>query len=148
MKKTDGVFLGACREAALKYPSINYEEMIIDNCAMQLVKDPHRFDVMLAPNLYGSIISSIGSGLVGGPGVTPGANIGDDFLLFDQGCRNSGFDIAGQNKANPTALILSSVNMLRTMNLSYFADLISDAILNTYEQGYLTHDLQGSTSTS
>lgn len=81
----DGLFLDCCREVAAEYPGFEYEEMIVDNTCMQLVKSPQQFDVMLMPNLYGSIITSIGTGLVGGPGVTSGAALGNDFTLFEQG---------------------------------------------------------------
>ena len=139
----------ATREVAKLYPSIKYEEIIIDNCAMQLVSKPQQFDVMVMPNLYGSIVSSIGAGLIGGAGVSAGASIGNEFLLFDQGLRNSGSDIAGKNKANPTALILSSVNMLKSMYLPRFADVIHSALNNVYEEAkYLTADVGGKSSTA
>lgn len=135
MKLADGLFLEATREVAKKYPSIKYDEVIIDNCAMQMVKNPQQFDVMVMPNLYGSIISSIGAGLVGGPGYTPGASIGSEFMLFDQACRNSGISITGKNVANPTALIMSSIEMLKAMHLNKFASVISDSMLNVYNEG-------------
>ena len=90
-----------------------------------MANNPQQFDVMVMPNLYGSIISSIGAGLVGGAGVVSGASVGNDYLLFDQACRNSGSDIAGKNLANPTALILSGINLLKSMKLSWHGDLIS-----------------------
>merc|ERR1712232_91666 len=90
MKLADGLFLECCREVSQKYPTIEYEEMIVDNTCMQLVKNPQQFDVMVMPNLYGSIIDSIGAGLVGGPGVTAGASLGSEFTLFEQGTRHSG----------------------------------------------------------
>lgn len=149
MKLADGVFLEATREVATRYPSIKYEEIIIDNCAMQMVSKPQQFDVMVMPNLYGSIVSSIGAGLIGGAGVSAGASVGDEFLLFDQGLRNSGMDIAGKNKANPTALLLSSVNMLKSMYLPRFADLIHTSLFNVYDEAkYLTEDVGGHSSTS
>ena len=149
MKLADGVFLEATREVAKNYPSIKYEEIIIDNCAMQLVSKPQQFDIMVMPNLYGSIVSSIGAGLIGGAGVCAGASIGDEYLLFDQGLRNSGMDIAGKNIANPTALIVSSVNMLKSMYLPRFADLIHNALFNVYDEAkYLTSDVGGKCSTS
>ena len=115
---------------------------------MQLVSKPQQFDVMVMPNLYGSIVSSIGAGLIGGAGVCAGASIGNDYLLFDQGLRNSGSDIAGKGIANPTALILSSVNMLKSMYLPRFADLIHNSLFNVYEEGkVLTPDVGGKSST-
>ena len=83
-KFADGLFLEATREIAKNYPFIEYDEMIIDNCAMQLVKNPWQFDVMVLPNLYGSIVQNIAAGITGGPGLTPGANIGERYCLFEQ----------------------------------------------------------------
>ena len=135
MKMADGLFLEATREVSKKYPSIKYEEVIIDNCAMQMVKNPQQFDVMVMPNLYGSIITSIGSGLVGGPAYIPGASVGSDYMLFDQACRNSGIDITGKDLANPTALILSASEMLKSMHLSRYSELIVDSVWNVYNEG-------------
>ena len=85
MKLADGLFIECCREISQKYPTIEYEEMIVDNACMQLAKTPQQFDVMVMPNLYGSIINSIAAGLVGGPGVTAGASLGSEFTVFEQG---------------------------------------------------------------
>ena len=148
MKMADGMFLQATREVAKKYPSIKYEEVIIDNCAMQMVKNPQQFDVMVMPNLYGSIITSIGAGLVGGPALIPGASVGSDYMLFDQACRNSGMNITGKNLANPTALILSASEMLKSMHLNRYAELISDAVWNVYEEGKHFTDAKTGTSTT
>jgi isocitrate dehydrogenase (NAD+) len=148
MKLVDGLFLEATREVAQRFPSILYDEIIIDNCAMQLASKPQQFDVMVMPNLYGSIVSSICAGLVGGAGIVPGASIGIEHMLFDQACRNSGFDIAGRNVANPTALLLSSVNMLKSLHLTRFADLIHNALVNVYEEKkVLTQDVGGAAKT-
>lgn len=142
------MFLDCTRETAAKYPQIKYEEVIVDNACMQLVKSPQQFDVMVMPSLYGTIISSIGAGLIGGPGVTSGATIGENYCLFEQGTRNSGSDIAGKGIANPTAILNSSVNMLRSMGYARFGDLISEAIQNVYQEGKcLTPDVGGSSST-
>ena len=144
MKLADGIFLEATRQVAKKYPSIRYEEVIIDNCAMQMVKNPQQFDVMVMPNLYGSIITSIGAGLVGGPGYTPGASVGEEFMLFDQACRNSGIQITGKDQANPTALIMSAAEMLKAMNLHRYAELIVESVYNVYYQGnHFTDPEQG-----
>ena len=105
--------------------------MIVDNCAMQLVKNPSQFDVMVAPNLYGTIISHIAAGITGGVGMTPGACIGNNYALFSQGMPHSGMNLAGKGIANPTSILLSSVMMLRYMDLPMFADKISDAITTT-----------------
>lgn len=118
--------------------------MIVDNTCMQLVKDPQQFDVMVMPSLYGSIITSIGAGLTGGPGVTSGATLGDNYYLYEQGTRNSGESITGKGIANPTALLYTSVNMLRSMGYPRFGDLISEALYNVYEEGQvLTPDVGG-----
>lgn len=101
MKLCDGMFLEATREVSQRYPFIQYEEMIIDNCCMQIVKNPWQFDVMVMPNLYGSIISNAAAGIVGGPGMTCGANIGQDQVIFEQATRHTGSDITGKNLANP-----------------------------------------------
>lgn len=102
--------------------------MIVDNCAMQLVKNPTQFDVMVAPNLYGTIVSHIAAGVTGGVGMTPGVCIGDNYALFSQGMPHSGAQIAGKNLANPCAILISSVMMLRYLGLPRFADTISQAI--------------------
>ena len=135
MKLADGLFLECTREVSKKYPSVQYEEMIIDNCAMQMVKNPQQFDIMVMPNLYGSIISSIGTGLIGGPAYSPGATVGHEFMLFDQACRNSGIQITGKNLANPTGLLLSAAEMLKAMHLTRYAQLITDSVWNVYQDG-------------
>jgi isocitrate dehydrogenase (NAD+) len=122
--------------------------MIVDNTAMQLVTNPQQFDVMVMPNLYGSIISAIGSGIAGGPGVVAGANFGPEYMLFEQGTRNSGAEIAGQGIVNPTAMIMSSANMLRCLGLPRFGDLINEALMNVYYEGRVrTEDAGGHAST-
>lgn len=149
MKLTDGLFLEACRGVAKKYPSIDFKEIIIDNCAMQMVQRPQQFDVIVTGNLYGSIVSSIGAGLVGGAGVVSGSNIGENYMVFDQGLRASAHDIAGKGLANPTAMINTCVNMLRSMNLMMFADLIHEGLMNVYKNGgVLTRDLGGKATTN
>ncbi|MQL90439.1 hypothetical protein Taro_023023 [Colocasia esculenta] len=149
MRKTDGLFLKCCREVAEKYPEITYEEVIIDNCCMMLVKNPTVFDVLVMPNLYGDIISDLCAGLIGGLGLTPSCNIGEGGIALAEAVHGSAPDIAGKNLANPTALLLSSVMMLRHLNLNDKADRIHNAILNTIAEGkYRTVDLGGSASTT
>ncbi|XP_039117170.1 isocitrate dehydrogenase [NAD] catalytic subunit 5, mitochondrial-like [Dioscorea cayenensis subsp. rotundata] len=149
MRKTDGLFLKCCREVAEKYPEITYEEVIIDNCCMMLVKNPSLFDVLVMPNLYGDIISDLCAGLIGGLGLTPSCNIGEGGIALAEAVHGSAPDIAGKNLANPTALLLSSVMMLRHLNLNDKADRIHNAILNTIAEGkYRTVDLGGTASTS
>lgn len=149
MKKTDGLFLQCCREVAAKYPDITYEEVIIDNCCMMLVKNPSLFDVLVMPNLYGDIISDLCAGLIGGLGLTPSCNIGDNGLALAEAVHGTAPDIAGKNLANPTALLLSSVMMLRHLGMTEKADRIHKAIMKTIEDGkYLTGDLGGKATTS
>mmetsp|Transcript_3953 Transcript_3953/g.4823 ORF Transcript_3953/g.4823 Transcript_3953/m.4823 type:complete len:129 (+) Transcript_3953:760-1146(+) len=116
---------------------------------MNLATTPQTFDVMLLPNLYGSIIGSIIAGLVGGAGIAPGANIGRKYAIFEQGARHAAKDIAGTRNANPTAFVLSSVMMLRHLGLPFFAEQIQNAVFKTLEQGVVrTPDLGGNHSTA
>eukprot|EP00899_Mesostigma_viride_P011041 jgi/Mesvir1/19939/Mv13204-RA.1 len=149
MKMSDGLFLQCCREVAEKFPQIEYKELIIDNCCMQLVKNPQIYDVLVMPNLYGDIISDLCAGLIGGLGLTPSGNIGDNGLALMEAVHGTAPDIAGQNKANPTALLLSSVMMLRHMGMSDKAELIQKAVLDTIaSKEALTGDLGGKAGTS
>ena len=111
-KLSDGLFLDCAREIAKNYPQIEYKEILVDNLCMQLVQNPSKFDVLVLPNLYGDIVSDLTAGLIGGLGVAQGANIGLDCAVFEP-VHGSAPDIKGQNKANPTALLLCAVNMLR-----------------------------------
>lgn len=128
MKLVDGLFLDCARKISKKFPFLKYEEMIVDNCSMQLVKNPSQFDVMIAPNLYGSIVSHIAAGITGGVGMTPGACVGEKHALFSQGMAHTGLKLAGKDAANPTSILLSSVMMLRYLGFTRFADQISGAI--------------------
>jgi isocitrate dehydrogenase (NAD+) len=148
MKICDGMFLEATREVANRYPFIKYEEMIIDNCCMQIVKNPWQFDVMVMPNLYGSIVSNAVAGICGGPGMTCGANIGKNQVIFEQATRHTGKDLAGKNLANPTGLILSSIIMLKHLGLSKFAFDIEKALDKTYREGKVRTIDVGGTSTT
>ncbi|CAH1784561.1 unnamed protein product [Owenia fusiformis] len=144
MKLGDGLFLKCCKEVSELYPDIQYDSMIVDNCSMQLVSKPQQFDVMVMPNLYGNIISNIGAGLVGGPGVVPGMNVGTDYAVFESGCRNTGKHIAGKNIANPTGMLLAGVDLLVYLGLEQHAGLIQDSVINTISQKeYQTPDLGG-----
>ncbi|OMJ79824.1 hypothetical protein SteCoe_20074 [Stentor coeruleus] len=148
MKKVDGEFLKAVREVAAKYPSIEYKEMIVDNASMQMTSNPWQFDVMVLPNLYGSILANIISSLAGGPGISPGVNIGPDFALFEPGTRHLARDISGKGIANPTAMILSSAMMLRHINLPHFAERIQNGVFKTIKEGkVLTQDIGGKATT-
>jgi isocitrate dehydrogenase (NAD+) len=144
MKLTDGLFLECARKIARDYPEIAYEELIIDNCCMQLVTRPERFDVLLMDNLYGDIVSDLCAGLVGGLGVVPGSNVGDDCAVFEA-VHGSAPDIAGKRLANPSAVILSAAEMLRHLGEDRAAHAIVRAVHATLsEPEHRTGDLGGS----
>jgi isocitrate dehydrogenase (NAD+) len=147
MKKSDGMFLRSVREIAEDYPTIKYKEIIVDNCAMQLVMHPEQFDVLVLTNLYGDIISDLAAGLVGGLGLVPGANIGDEYAVFES-VHGSAPDIAGKGIANPLATIASAVLMLRHIGEEKTAARVRAAItLLLAEKKHLTPDLGGTCST-
>jgi isocitrate dehydrogenase (NAD+) len=147
MKLSDGLFLECLRTVAKDYPEITYREVIVDNCCMQLVMRPQQFDVLLLENLYGDIISDLAAGLVGGLGLVPGANLGEKCAVFEA-VHGSAPDIAGKKLANPTALILSAVLMLRHLGQDAVADRVERAIHQVYaERRHLTRDVGGSAST-
>lgn len=147
MKLADGLFLRCCREVATQYAEIQYKELIVDNAAMQLVIRPETFDILLLPNLYGDIVSDLAAGLVGGLGIVPGANMGETHAVFEA-VHGSAPDIAGQGKANPTALMLSSVMMLIHLGEAAAAHKLQTAVESIYREGkYLTGDVGGAAST-
>ena len=148
MKKADGIFLESCQEVARLYPSVEYEEVIVDNCMMQLVSKPQQFDVMVTPNFYGSLVTNTVAGLVGGAGISPGANVGRGYSMFEQGCRHTALDIAGKDLVNPTGILFSTVMMLRHLKLPVFAERLEAAIFQTLADGVRTKDLGGSASTT
>ena len=148
LKITDGLFLEVARELSNSYPEINVEETIIDNMCMQLVTNPEKYKVIVTMNLYGDILSDLAAGLVGGLGVAPGANIGDDIAIFEA-VNGSAPDIAGLNKANPIALLLSGVEMLKYLNMQDKASQIQNAINKVLNEGtVLTGDLGGTATTT
>ncbi|KAI4375786.1 hypothetical protein MLD38_013612 [Melastoma candidum] len=151
MKLADGLFLESCREVATKYPSIKYNEIIVDNCCMQLVSKPEQFDVMVTPNLYGNLVANTAAGIAGGTGVMPGGNVGADHAVFEQGASagNVGKDnIVVQKKANPVALLLSSAMMLRHLQFPSFADRLETAVERVILEGKVrTKDLGGDSTT-
>ncbi len=147
MKLSDGLFVECCRRVAREYPDVQYEELIVDNACMQLVRDPTRFDVLLMGNLYGDIISDLGAGLVGGLGVVPGANIGDDYAVFEA-VHGSAPDIAGKGIANPLAITMSGGMMLRHLGEDKAALALDEAIRAVLKEGRrLTRDLGGTATT-
>ena len=149
MKLSDGLFLESCRTVAAEYEGrIAFEDRIVDNMCMQLVQKPERYDVLVAPNLYGDIISDLAAGLVGGLGVAPGANIGTEAAVFEP-VHGSAPKYAGQNRANPTALILSGVLMLRHLGETGAAERVEDALRTVIAEGRtVTYDLGGTAGTS
>ncbi|XP_003384684.2 PREDICTED: isocitrate dehydrogenase [NAD] subunit 1, mitochondrial-like [Amphimedon queenslandica] len=148
MKLSDGLFLKVCEEVASLYPKIEFKSMIVDNCCMQMVSNPYQFDVMVMPNLYGNIVSNIGAGLVGGAGVCPGRNVGVNNIIFEPGARHSGREISARNIANPTAMLLSSVGLLRHLGLHTHGDSIEHAVYKTISDKVLTADVGGNITTS
>lgn len=147
MKLSDGLFLESVRKVSREYPEIEYREVIVDNCCLQLVMKPHQFDVLLLENLYGDIVSDLAAGLVGGLGLVPGANLGEQCALFES-VHGSAPDIAGQGIANPTAMMLTACMMLRHIGQESAADGIEQAIYKTYQAGkHLTRDVGGGTGT-
>ncbi|MFT5760478.1 MAG: isocitrate dehydrogenase (NAD+) [Alteromonadaceae bacterium] len=148
LKSTSGLFLKVAREVAALYPDIESTEMIVDNCCMQLVMNPEQFDVIVTTNLFGDILSDLCAGLVGGLGMAPGANIGDDCAIFEA-VHGSAPDIAGKNLANPTSVILAAIQMLEYLGMSDKADNIRQAITDVIASGdRTTRDLGGTHGTS
>lgn len=148
LKKSDGLFLECVRQVGLDFSDIERDEKIVDNTCMQLVINPGQFDVLLMENLYGDIVSDLAAGLVGGLGVVPGSNIGNDAAIFEA-VHGSAPDIAGKNRANPTALLLSACLMLEHLGESVAARRIRDALESVLRTGSkLTRDLGGTASTS
>ena len=147
IKSTSGLFLTVAREVAAQYPDIEFQEMIVDNCCMQLVMRPEQFDVIVTTNLFGDIISDLCAGLVGGLGLAPGANIGKDAAIFEA-VHGTAPDIAGQGKANPCALLLAAAQMLDHVGQPENAERLRKAIVATLEaKDSLTGDLGGTGNT-
>ncbi|MEK9152007.1 MAG: isocitrate/isopropylmalate family dehydrogenase [Patescibacteria group bacterium] len=144
MKHTDGLFLEVARQTALKYPDIAFEDVIVDNMCMQLVQKPELYDVLVLPNLYGDIVSDLASGLVGGLGVTPGANIGGEYAIFEA-VHGSAPKYAGLNKVNPTAMILAGKMMLEHLGETEAARRLEAAVAAVIAEGKnVTYDLKAS----
>ncbi len=148
IKKSDGLFLECCRGMAEQFPEITYDEMIVDNTCMQLVVRPERFDVMVLPKLYGDIVSDLCAGLVGGLGVATSGNIGEQGAIFEA-VHGSAPDIAGKGLANPTALLLSAVMMLRHLGEMDIAGRVEGAVQKVLREGQqVTGDLGGKADTA
>jgi len=142
MKHTDGLFLEIARETAKNFPDIEFEDRIVDNMCMQLVQKPQLYDVLVTPNLYGDILSDLCAGLIGGLGVAPGANLGNDIAVFEP-THGSAPKYKGQNKANPAAMLLSAVLMLRHIGEKEAARSLENAIASVISEGKnVTYDLK------
>lgn len=142
MKFSDGLWLEVSREVAKQYPDIEFEDRIVDNMCMQLIQKPELYDVIVLPNLYGDIVSDLCAGLVGGLGVAPGANIGEKAAIFEA-THGSAPKYTGQNKVNPTGLILSGVMMLRHIGKNAEADKLEAAVAAVIAEGKnVTYDLK------
>ena len=147
LRVTDGIFRNSVFEVAEEYPDVEVEEVHVDAAAMRLIKEPERFDVIVAPNLYGDIISDEAAQLVGGLGVAPGANIGDGYAMFEP-VHGSAPKYAGQNKVNPIAMILSAKMMMEYLGEAEAADLMERAVIEVLKEGKVrTYDLGGDSTT-
>src|SRR6195256_426002 len=147
MKLSDGLFLKSIRTVAPQYPEIEYLEMIVDNACMQIVMKPEQFDMLLLPNLYGDVMSDLAAGLVGGLGVVPGSNIGDQCAMFEA-MHGTAPDIAGKGFANPTALLMSSILMLDHLGERTAAERIQNALERVYREAkHTTRDVGGTAGT-
>ena len=148
MKQSDGLFLNSVRKVAQEFEGIEYREVIVDNACMQLVLNPNQFEVMVMPNLYGDVVSDLCAGLVGGLGLVPSGNIGDQAALFEA-VHGTAPDIAGKGIANPTALLLSAVMLLRHMGEQAIADRVHAAVEKVYIEGkWTTKDVGGNATTA
>lgn len=142
MKFSDGLFLSTARKLAEEYSDIEFEDRIVDNCAMQLVARPEEYDLLVLPNLYGDILSDLGAGLIGGLGVAPGANIGDEVAVFEP-THGSAPKYSGQNKVNPMAMMFSGVLMLRHLGEPQAADRMESALAQVIREGKsVTYDMK------
>jgi isocitrate dehydrogenase (NAD+) len=142
MKFSDGLFLHTAERVAKEYPDIEFEDRLVDNLCMQLVKRPSEYDVLCLPNLYGDIVSDLCAGLIGGLGVAPGANIGADCAVFEA-THGSAPKYKGQNKVNPMAMMFSGVLMLRHLNETQAADRLENALAEVIREGKsVTYDLK------
>jgi len=142
MKFSDGLFLRTAREVAQNYPDIEFEDRLVDNLNMQLVRQPQQFDIIVAPNLYGDLLSDLCAGLIGGLGLAPGANIGDEIAVFEP-AHGSAPRYAGQNRANPMAMMLSGMLLLRHLGEVEAATRLENAIAGVIAEGKaVTYDLK------
>jgi isocitrate dehydrogenase (NAD+) len=143
MKFSDGLFLHTAMDVAKKYPDIEFEERIVDNMCMQLVQKPELYDILVLPNLYGDVVSDLGAGLIGGLGIAPGMNLGDGGIAIFEATHGSAPKYKGQNKVNPTAMLLSGVLMLHYLGEKASGKRLEAAIAHVIAQGVdVTYDLK------
>jgi 3-isopropylmalate dehydrogenase len=154
LRKGDGLFAATCKDVAKKYPKIQYSELYVDACSMNLIRNPEEFDVIVTTNLFGDILSDEAAQVVGGLGMGPAANVGDQFALFEP-VHGAAFDIAGKNAANPSSILLSAKMMLEWLgdrhadkNAMMEGKRIEDAIVNALKKGEKTKDIGGKLSTT
>src|SRR5947209_11990562 len=154
MRKTDGLFARSCQEISNDYPDIAFEQMYVDACAMNLIRQPGSFDVIVTTNLFGDILSDEAAQVVGGLGMAPTANIGDNFALFEP-VHGAAFDIAGKHAANPSSFILSAKMMFEWLGMKYqdqkcftVAKKIESAVFGVVKNGIKTKDIGGNMATS
>ena len=154
MRMTDGLFARCCKEIAEEYPDVEFDQMYVDACAMNLIREPEKFDVIVTTNLFGDILSDESSQVVGGLGIAPAANIGDKFGLFEP-VHGAAFDIAGKNIANPTSFLLSVKMMLEWLGAKHndqrlvdASHLLESTILNVIKTGLKTKDIGGDKTTA
>jgi 3-isopropylmalate dehydrogenase len=154
LRKSDGLFAATCKDVAKKYPKIQYSELYVDACSMNLIRNPEEFDVIVTTNLFGDILSDEAAQVVGGLGMGPSANIGDSFALFEP-VHGAAFDIAGRNAANPSSILLSAKMMLEWLgdrhgdkNAIREGKRIEDAIVSALKKGSKTKDIGGKLSTT
>lgn len=154
LRKGDGLFAATCKDVAKKYPEIQYSELYVDACSMNLIRNPEEFDVIVTTNLFGDILSDEAAQVVGGLGMGPAANIGEQFALFEP-VHGAAFDIAGKNAANPSSIMLSAKMMLEWLgdkhgdkNAIAEGKRIEDAIVDVLRKGKRTKDIGGSLSTT
>ncbi len=149
MKITDGLFLEVSNRVAQDYPDIEHNNMIIDNCCMQLVSNPWQFDVMILTNLYGAIVSNLICGLIGGPGIICGSNYGPRYAVFEAATRNTGSGLVGTNSANPCAMINAGAALLTHLGFGQQSQLVRDALKKTINEDLMhTRDLGGDATSS
>jgi homoisocitrate dehydrogenase len=147
LKETDGLFRECCLRVAADFPDVSYDEMLVDACAMWLVKNPRRFDVIVTTNLFGDILSDEAAGLIGGLGVAPSANVGASKVAYFEPVHGSAPDIAGKGVANPTGTILSAAMLLDHVGQPEAARRIEAAVFRSLADGIRTHDLDGDATT-